>query len=405
MKIVQINTVCKRGSVGRIALELYTMTEKQGNEAFFVYGRNSAPSDIKSYKTGNVLDFSLHVLKNFCQDKSGFGSARQTEKLIQYLERLKPDVLHLHNIHGFYLQIEKLFDYIKRSQVPVVWTLHDCWAFTGHCAYYDYVNCSGFQSGCQSCRHHARLYPYALFCDDAANNYRRKQQAFQGISKLTLVSPSRWLADEAHKSFLKKYRIMIIPNGIDLTVFHCDGEKKKSNSVELLGVANIWEARKGLGHLADLAQQMPKTWRLTIIGVSKKQKRDLEKRFSKDKVNAVLRTENISQLADYYREADVFVNPTLEDNFPTTNLEALACGTPVVTFGAGGSGEMLTPSCGVIVSDRSAAGLINGIGAALELQPKDCREQAYQYDKESRMKEYMALYESVARQHSLGGEE
>lgn len=396
MKIAQINTVCKKGSVGRIALDLYTLTRERGDEAVFIYGRGSAPAGVKGYKTGNPLDMGVHVLLNFFRDKSGFGSGRATGKLLAYLDQERPDIVHLHNIHGFYLQVELLFAYLKSRKIPVVWTLHDCWPFTGHCAYYDYVNCKGFREGCKKCVHHAKLYPYALFKDDAAVNFIRKREAFQGVGRMVLATPSDWLAGQVRQSFLGDYETRVIPNGIDLEIFHDDSRDRVSKSgLDILGVANIWEARKGLDYLEQLAERMPEGWRLTVIGVSAGQKRKLEKKFPGERVRALMRTESMQELAEYYRRADVFVNPTLEDNFPTTNLEALACGTPVVTFRTGGSGEMLNGDCGVVIRDRSVGGLIRGIRIACGLNRMDCRKQAVLYDKTDRLGEYLDLYRSL----------
>lgn len=266
MKIILINTVCGSGSVGRITADLYEAAVKNGAQAAVAYGRGRAPEKITSYKIGGQADFYRHVCRNFFRGEGGFGSAEQTKCFLDYLEEEKPDILHLHNLHGFYLQIELLFDYIKKKQIPVAWTLHDCWPFTGHCAYYDKNGCQLWQEGCGSCRYHAKAYPYALFKDNAARGFVRKKAAFTGVDRLVLVTPSAWLAGEVKKSFLKDYPVEVIPNGIDKTVFspaekngqvqeRADAlriEKTKSAGYTVLGVANIWEERKGLSFLQSL---------------------------------------------------------------------------------------------------------------------------------------------------------
>lgn len=395
MKIVQINTVCGTGSVGRIALNLYHLTEENKNQSLFIYGRNNAPLSIHSYKTGTNTDLIGHVLLNFLSDKSGFGSVRQTKKLIEFLQQYKPDLIHLHNIHGFYLQIEILFEYIKKNHIPIVWTLHDCWAFTGHCAYYDSVNCNRYRDGCPKCPHHARLYPYALFKDDAAVNFKRKEHAFTEVENLTLVTPSKWLATQVKQSFLKAYPIQVIPNGIDLHTFSTRPQSENDGRIHILGVANIWERRKGLVYFLKLAECLPQNYHITLVGLNAKQKNYFTRRYSEDRVCAKLKTNCIEELAQCYRNADVYVNPTLEDNFPTTNLEALACGIPVVSFEVGGSCEMLDSSCGISVSRGDLQGLIEGIFAATQLKSEECRKKAMLYGKMERLKEYLELYQKL----------
>ncbi len=413
MKIVQINTVTGVGSIGRICVDLYDTLQKCGHEAYIAYGRGGSDSRFQNYKIGNTWDFGCHVMKNFFQGKSGFGSAGVTKKLIKWLEEIKPNVIHLHNIHGFYLQTEMLFAYLKKVDIPVVWTLHDCWSFTGHCAYFDYIGCQKWcQGGCYDCKVHAKAYPYALFKDNTEQNYRVKREAYTGVKNLTIVTPSQWLAQLVKKSFLKEYPVKVIPNGINLDVFTPgDGEPSAKadacgiqDKYAVLGVANRWEERKGLVYFEKLAERLPDNYKITLVGVDKKQAKQLAKKYKNGKLTPITRTANAGQLAQLYRDADVYVNATLEDNFPTTNLEALACGTPVVTFATGGSGESLSDTCGIVVPKGDFDMLSEKIRFVCEQKPftlQACRARALGYDRNARYKDYIALYQEIAKKQAV----
>nr|MBQ8253562.1 glycosyltransferase [Lachnospiraceae bacterium] len=403
MKIVQINTFCGVGSVGRICVDLYDVLGREGHEPYIAVGRGKLPEHIRGFKNGNLWDFGWHVMKNFFEGKAGFGSKRATKKLIAWLTEVKPDVIHLHNIHGFYLQTEMLFDYLKQSDAAVIWTLHDCWTFTGHCAYFDYIGCDKWQQGCEKCKVHATAYPYALFKDNTKWNYAAKKKAYTGVPNLTIVTPSRWLADMVKKSYLKDYPVEVIPNGINLDVFcpadeagEADKEPKEVHSI--LGVANIWEERKGLVYFEQMAEKLPEGYVIRLVGVNDRQEKQLKKKFPDGKIRPIKRTKNVKQLAQLYREADVYVNATMEDNFPTTNLEALACGTPVVTFRTGGSPESLGEKCGIVVPKGDVDALTSAVRKVCEEKPfdrKDCRQKALEYGRDERYMQYISLYESV----------
>lgn len=423
LKIVLVNTVCGQGSVGRITADLYETARRHDAQAAVAYGRGNAAEGIVSYKIGNRADFYRHVCRNFFLGESGFGSAASTRRFLRYLEEVKPDILHLHNLHGFYLQTELLFAFIKEKHIPVVWTFHDCWPFTGHCAYYEKNGCLLWQEGCMRCRYHRSAYPYALFRDNAKTAFQRKKEAFTGVENLVIVTPSRWLAGEVKKSFLKEYPVEVIPNGIDLSVF-APKERQKEPVHTVLGVANIWEERKGLSFFVRLAETLPEHYRIRLIGLSAGQQRALKKRFGPERLMAQQRTESLAELAEAYRQADVFVNPTLEDNFPTANLEALACGTPVVTFETGGSPETIgvtkgQSDCGICVEKGNADALLQAVRFICEgshrdgsvrtdslqgrinvrpgehFTPLQCRARAEQFEKNTQYDRYFALYQRM----------
>lgn len=400
LKILQINTVCGSGSVGRIAVDIYHTLEKNGDKGMIAYGRRTAPEGIRAFRFGSPLDMGAHVLSTFFRGEHGFASGRQTKRLIGRIRKWNPDVIHLQNIHGFVLQVEILFAYLKEAGKPVVWTLHDCWPYTGHCAFYDYTACEGWKTGCRACREYKRTYPYALFRNHTIQNYERKRAAFTGVADLTVVTPSRWLAGEVKQSFLKEYPVQVIPNGIDRKCFRpVKSLLRQRLGLEgrfvILGVANVWERRKGLEYFVKLSGKLSEEYKVILIGLSKKQIKSLP-----ENIIGLERTSGAEELAEYYSMADVFVNATLEDNFPTTNLEALACGTPVITFNTGGSPESVDESCGQVVPKGDTEALIKAIRQEREAprQSESCLKRAERYEKYDRFQEYVELYHRLAGQ-------
>lgn len=395
MKIVQVNTVCGTGSTGKIVVALHNLSIKYHHNSYIAYGRNSASNDIPSFKIGNKTDFYKHVLINFFQGKNGFGSRNVTLKFIKWLDNINPDIIHLHNIHGFYLNIELLFNYIKKRNIPVIWTLHDCWSFTGQCAHFDYENCSKWKTGCYNCPIYRTNYPYSLFKDNSKWNYIEKKRIFRGANNLTIVTPSQWLADLVSQSFLQEYPVKVIPNGIDLDIFKPFSNQPTSKKI-VLGVANVWTPQKGFDTFLKLSKHLNSNYQIVLIGVSKAQQKKLKKKYPQ--ITAITRTNNQQELVQWYNNAHVYVNPTLEDNFPTTNLEALACGTPVITYKTGGSPESLTDSCGIIIEKGNFEDLVHAI-LNLEnnshISSEACYTQAQHYEKNAQFEKYIKLYEST----------
>lgn len=391
MKIAQINTVCGNGSVGRITVDIYHALKKSGHEGKIYYGRRTAPETAETEKIGTNLDMGIHVLSTFVTGTHGFNSKGQTRKLIEGLKAYDPDLIHIHNIHGFYLNVEMLFAYFKECGKPIIWTLHDCWSFTGHCAYFDFVACDQWKTECKSCPQYRNSYPYALFKDGCQENYARKRKAFQGVKGLTIVTPSRWLGELVKESYLKEYPVKVIPNGIDLERFVPQDTKKRDRHL-ILGVANVWDRRKGLDYFKQLFTLLdPEKYEIAVVGISKKQKKELP-----EGMIGIEHTQNVEELMQLYSQASVYANPTLEDNFPTTNLEALACGTPVVTFATGGSVEAVDETCGRIVPQKDVQALktaVEELCENVETMRGACRERALLYNKYHRFGEYLNLYE------------
>lgn len=396
MKVLQINSVCGRGSTGRITTDLADVLAAHGHTCRIAYGRDTAPERYRgtAVRIGGDRDVYLHGLKSLLLDAHGTGSTRATARAIEWIREYDPDVVHLHNVHGYYIDTRLLFRYLKEAGKPVVWTLHDCWAFTGHCSYFTMVDCDRWKTQCAHCVQ-KKAYPASLLWDRSKRNFQSKQELFTGLPNVTLVTPSNWLAGLVRQSFLKGYPVEAIPNGIDLDVFKptpSDFRERHGlvGKQVLLGVANIWAPSKGLDDFIQLSSMLTDEQKIVLVGLSEKQIRTLP-----EGILGIRRTDSVQGLAEIYSAADVFVNPTHEDNFPTTNLEALACGTPVITYRTGGSPEALDESCGAVVSE--GAGNILPALSALQVPPDACIRRAAQFEKKAQFEKYLQLYESVIR--------
>lgn len=408
MKIVHINTVWNRCSTGRIAASLHALSETAGHSSLAAYGRGPKPDKlgIPGIRIGNPADFLFHVLRNFTSGRCGFSSTIPTRRFLRWLDVERPDLLHLHNLHGFYLHVGLLFDYIRAHDIPVVWTLHDCWPFTGHCAFFD-ESCKKWETGCHDCPVHRSAYPYALFRDGSKENWLAKRMAFTGVKRMRIVTPSKWLAELVRRSFLRDYSVEVLPNGIDISMFHpiehANAKKEETAARKnVLAVANVWEPRKGLPILLDAAEALRGEFRFTLVGLSPAQRRAVQRR--NPDIQALGRLDNQEDLVDLYNSARIFANPTLQDNFPTTNLEALACGTPVVTCHSGGSAECLSEACGITVEPENTMAFIEAIRtldariSAGSVSPMSCRAQAMQYDAKACFQRYLDLYDRLAKE-------
>ncbi len=395
LKVFEINSVAGIRSTGRICTDIAKMLRAHGHECKIAYGRESAPDFCRDYtvKLGTDLGAYARFARGLIFDDQGRGARAGTKKLIEEIKAFAPDIIHLHNIHGYYLNIRMLFDFLKQTDIPVVWTLHDCWSFTGHCAYFDFVGCDKWQSGeCGNCPAKGE-YPPSLVCDRSAKNLKEKKELFTSVKNMTLVTPSDWLRGLAGKSFLGKYECVTINNGIDLEAFR----SKKSdilaqlgleNKKIILGVASIWERRKGLSDFLKIAEKLDTGWHIILVGLSKKQISKLP-----GNITGIERTNSVGELAELYSAADVFVNPTYEDNFPTVNMEAEASGTPVVTYRTGGSPECMSEEWGKIVEKGDTGALLNAIYSV----KKTSDINADRFDKNEKYLEYLALYEKILK--------
>lgn len=406
MKVLQINTAVNTGSTGRIAEEIGQAVIAAGHTSYIAYGRASGKSHSHTIKIGSSFDQKIHGLQTRIFDRHGFASATATKRLVAEINCINPDVIHLHNLHGYYLHVGVLFDYLKEAKKPVVWTLHDCWPFTGHCCYFDFVQCNKWKTHCEKCPLQ-RKYPESLVFDNSYKNFDIKKELFNGVQNLTLVTPSNWLSKLLQESFLHNYPVSVIHNGIDLSVFKPLGDATLSIGQKLnigkgaviLGVASVWDRRKGLKDFIQLSEKIDPADRIVLLGLTKQQQEGLPQN-----IIGIERTENLAEMVQLYNLATVFVNPTWVDNFPTTNIEALACGTPVITYDTGGSLEAVDNNTGWVVEKGNIEGLVNAI-ATIKQKGKEffvaaCRARAQAlFNNKERFGDYIELYQSVLQRN------
>lgn len=397
-KLLQINVTANWGSTGRIAEDIGALAMQQGWESHIAYGRKSAGGLSHAVRIGGPVDVGMHLLKTRALDAHGLGSRRATACFIEKIRTISPDIVHLHNIHGYYLNYPLLFDFLKHYGRPVVWTLHDCWAYTGHCAFYDSPACDRWKTGCHDCPQ-LRSYPASVMADRSCANYRQKKDSFLGVPDLTLVAVSDWAARELSSSFLSGYPIVTIKNGVDLDVFKIRAHAGRAAGAKMvLGVASVWSDRKGLTDFVELRKLLPPEYEIMLVGLSGRQLRNLP-----PGIRGLQRTDSSEKLSELYNMADVYVNPTAEDNFPTTNIEALACGTPVVAYDTGGSAEAVGADTGAIVRRGDVAALAREIVKVCDGRSAfadACRERAVRlYGKAACYQRYLDPYASLARTH------
>lgn len=403
MNILQINAV-PYGSTGGIMFHLADMMEDQGHHVLCTSGFTWKGCNRSDFvMTSNIFEKTLHTYLARITGRIGCFSRLATRRLLRRLDTFQPDLIHLHNLHSWFINLPMLFDYIKKHNIPVVWTLHDCWSFTGHCPHFDMIRCDKWKSGCHSCPQY-RAYPQCYF-DASKTMWKLKKSWFTGVQNLTVVTPSQWLADLVKQSFLAEYPVKVIENGIDLSVFrptHGDFRIKYNcqDKFLLLGVAYDWDERKGLDVFLELHKRLDERFQIVLVGTNP----ELDRRLPDD-IISIHRTQSQSALAEVYTAADLFVNPTREDTYPTVNMEAIACGTPVLTFHTGGSPEIPDETCGCSVKRDDIDALEQEILRIAEEMPfgeDACLNRAKSFEKNSRLKKYDQLYhEAVSGSHVL----
>jgi len=408
-RVLLVNTVAGTGSVGRLVVGLYHTLEENGYECLVAYGRDTAPPDVRSYRIGQDLDVYIHGAMSRVFDRHGFYSKSATQEFINVIEDFQPDIIHLHNVHGYYLNIKVLFEYLKTTNIRVIWTLHDCWSFTGHCSHFEYIGCNKWMTECFACEQLVE-YPKSFGKDNSQRNYREKKELFTGLPNCTIVTPSEWLAGRVAQSYMSEYHRVVVNTGIDLEQFYPMREERRSdnlifrlrnnlnlrNKIVLLGVANPWRERKGLLQFVNLSKMVNERCQIVLLGLNDEQLNELP-----ESIIGISHTDSVEELAALYSLADIYVNLTLEDTFPTTNLEALACGTPVVTFRAGGAAESIDDTCGIAVERNSIQGVVAAIDTIMSQRgfnftKEQCVKRARLYDRDIRFEEYIReVYEGM----------
>lgn len=395
--LLQINTTANWGSTGKIAEQIGLHAMANGWRSIIAYGYYLNPSKSELIKIGSKWSVRWHRQISKYGMGDGRASKCATKTLIKQIEAIKPDIIHLHNIHGLYLNYPILFDYLNSIGIPVVWTMHDCWPFTGRCAYFDAVQCTRWQSGCGECPA-LQLYPKTKR-DTSAENFELKRRLFTAKHSLVLVPVSNWLKGLVGQSMLRDCRCQTIHNGIDIESFkptQAASLKGASDKHLILGVAAQWGERKGLEEFYKLRDRLDvDTYDIALIGLSDEQIAALP-----TGITGIRRTQNVDELAAYYTRASVFVNPTYSDNYPTTNLEAMACGTPVITYRTGGSPEALTPDTGIVVEQGDIEALTEAITMVCDKGKEHyhdaCRRRAEEhFDKHICFDRYLDLYNEL----------
>ena len=397
MKVFEINGSVF-GSTGKIMFGIADLLEKHGCEVLCaapVTKTNRKKQLARSYiRIGNYFTHIITVLTARLSSRIFLGAYFSTRVLIKKISKFSPDILHLHNLHGDYINFPLLFRYIRKNNIKTVWTLHDCWSFTGHCPHYIIAGCDKWKTGCYKCKCY-RKYPASLF-DDSKRMYKLKKQWFCDTDNLILVTPSLWLKKQLEKSFLDKVPVKVINNGIDLAVFHPSKSnfRKKygvsDSEIMILGVAFDWGYKKGLDVFIELSKQLTEKYRIVLVGTNDALDSNLP-----EGIITIRRTHDQNELAQIYSSADVFVNPTREDNYPTVNLEAIACGTPVITFNTGGAAEMINENCGRIIRNNDLNGLVDAIRSVKKKSPdavSHCVQTALSFDETIKYQQYEEIY-------------
>lgn len=383
LKLIQINTVCN-ASTGKIMEDIQREAIRQGYETLSLVGRRKPFTDLPCKRYGNAVSFWLHVALNTVFDRQGFGSPLVTARLIDRLRTEAPDIIHLHNLHGYYLNLPMLFRYLHEEyKGKIFWTFHDCWPFTGHCPYFTMVNCQKWKDGCCHCPN-KKSYPISLFLDASRKNYMDKKRMFSGLKSLTVVVPSKWMGQLVSESFMQKYPVKIIPNGIDIGVFTYTEDsgmyvkyRIPRDKKLLLGVANIWDKRKGLEDFLALSRELPDDYRIVLVGLSAAQIKKLP-----ENIIGIQRTDSRKELATLYSMAEIFINPSREESFSLVTVEAFACGTPVIVLNTSAVGELVTRENGLVISSTKIQTYLDAIAQieACGLNRADVARTAQKYN-------------------------
>lgn len=396
MKIILINSNVGGGGPGGIVKDLYSFLHENGDNCFVAFGRKSNYKPYQSIHIGNKLSLLYHYIISKFFDNAGFLSTIATKNLIRKIIEFQPDIINLHNLLGYYINIDVLLKELNRLNIPVVWTIHDSWAFTGHCINPQYLSCEKWKNLCDKCPMKSE-YPQSYLLDNSRRNYFRKKNIFKNISNLSIISPSIWLSELANQSILSKFDVRVIHNGIDLNIFRPTESniKEEYGIIEkkiLLFVAKYWYDMKGIKHIYRLSKMLSDDFKIVMIGENKD-------RNIPNSILAIEKTEDQLELIKWYSAADVFINPSLGDNFPTVNLESLACGTPVITYDTGGSSESINELCGIVIKKGDIDALFRAIVEKKYSNFKgvDCIKQANRFDKYKKYKEYRDLFNIILK--------
>lgn len=400
-KILQISIEVNSGSVGRIAENIGIKVLEEGWESYITFARNHLPSKSKTIKIGNKFDIYWHGLNTRLFDSHCLHSKSATRKLIDEIIRIKPDIIHLHHIHGYYINMNLLFNYIRQTNTPIVWTFHDCWSYTGHCTHYSAVKCYKWETECNCCIQ-KQVYPATLFWDRSRKNFQTKKELFLSIDNLTIVCVSKWLQNEVKRSFFKDVDNRLIYNGVNTNIFkpldNINDIKLHyglNNKYIILGVSSPWTIKKGYADFLKISQYLKEDEIIVMVGLSKSQLRELPAN-----ILGFERTENLQQLVELYNIADVYLNLSVEETFGMTNIESYACGTPIIVYNKTACPEVVDNSTGIIAEYGEIKNITDAIASIKEKTKehfsKSCRDKAIMnFNFDNMFNDYIELYKSL----------
>lgn len=403
-KLLQINLSANWGSHGKIAAQIGDVAISHGWESYIAYGRACNPCSSKLIKIGGQWDIYEHLVETRLFDNHGLASRKATKRFIKQIDEIKPDIIHLHNIHGYYLNYRILFEYLQKLSIPVVWTFHDFWAMTGHCGHFIQANCFKWKDSCGDCPISKTEYPTSLWRDRSRKNLEEKKRLFTSVKDLTIVTVSQWVKDMVDESFFKCIPSRVIYNGLDVDVFKPTPSDLKTElgipkgKPVVLGVASIWAEHRGLKHFVELSKD--DSYQIVLVGVGESQRRNLPKN-----IITVARTSNQQELAAFYTMADVYANPTYLETLSMTNIEAMACGTPVVTFRSGGAPETVDSNTGCVIEQGNTkefhSAIVRFINEGKSKYGDNCIERVKcMFNKQDRYNDYFELYQSLLKQRN-----
>lgn len=376
-------------------MDLYNVLKENGHDGLVTYARNTISDGVPHYVIGSMKNVYIDALLTRITDRAGFFSTSATVKLTEKIKEYNPDVIHLHNLHGYYINVEVLFDYLKKYGKPVVWTLHDCWAFTGHCCHFSAIKCDKWKTGCYKCPQ-KHSYPTS-YVDHSKSNYSKKKELFTNIKNMHIVTVSKWLEEVTKQSYLKSYPIETIYNGIDTSVFKpTKSDVKKRLKIEnrkiILGVASTWSPNKGLRDFIKLSEMITEDYVIVLVGVNKKQIKTLP-----DNIIGLSRTNNVNELVELYSAADVFFNASIEETFGLPTVEAMACGTPAIVYDCTALPEVISEDSGKVVEPNKVKMVWQTIQEMKDevFNPAQIVENAQKYEKTKQYKKYLELYEKI----------
>lgn len=400
-KILQIAISANWGSAGKIAEQIGLVAMSHGWESYIAYGRHVNPSKSHLIRVGSKWTLKAHYAETLLLDNQGLASRNSTRALVEKIEEIKPDIIHLHNIHGHYINYPILFNFLKHKDIPVVWTLHDCWSFTGRCTHFENWGCEKWKTHCEHCPQKSG-YAFSSIIDRSHRNYEKKKESFTSLSKLTMVPVSRWLEGLLMESYFKNTSIHLIQNGIDLSRYTINENKSilskygiDETKSYVIGVSSVWNANKGLTDFYDLRIKLPNNIQIVMVGLKEEQVLQLPQG-----IIGIKRTESVEELTALYTFASALANTTYGDTFPTVNIESLACGTPVVTYRTGGSPEIIDENTGIVVEKGNTKQLAEALQIVVnrdkDYYRRKCVERARDnFDMHKKFEEYFDLYKSI----------